>query len=356
MTPTDDLFTRADGLVGDALASVADGRLDDAAELLEVATDMFAAAAGSEHPEVAHCLVLRARLARDAGRLDDAERAARSAVAIAEAHVGLDGALLRLRVQAWAERAAIAFAQGRLDDAAEQVAAALGLCADDEAPALLHQLGLVLHHQGRYPEAERRWRRALVLLEGAAGADYRALQQAIVERSLGALRDLRGRAAEAEVLVQRAVALAELPRRATSEAGGDTRLEALVSALGDAEVEAAFMRSCLGAALAAQDKLPAAAAELTVALASQEASLGAAHLDVALTVYYLAYVRLQEGHLDEAEALCSRAAAATAPLGPDHARALSIRRLAEAIEAARADRTSPGIRSLTGVPRRASKL
>jgi tetratricopeptide (TPR) repeat protein len=367
MSPVEALFARADALVGEALAAVGDGRSADAVELLDVATAMFEAAGGPDHPDVAHCLVLAARLARGAGRFGAARRDAARAVDIldAAAHAAdldpeLRIALARLEAQALGERAAVEIAEDRLDAAEVQLLAALRVAAPggDRDPVLapLHaQLGRVHEGQGRLDDAERHWRQALAILEAGQTTGAAALEIAHVQRNLAALRHRRGHTTEAEALLQRAVALAEgrlgadHPQVAvdvaslaavvhdagrSSEAEGLYRrsLAALRAALGDDHLEVGAIRSSLGGVLLAQGRLGEAAAELSTALASQETSLGAAHPAVALTAYRLAAVRLGEGHLADAAQLCGRAAAA---LGPEHPHAIAVRALAASIEAAR---------------------
>jgi tetratricopeptide (TPR) repeat protein len=338
MVQREDVVARVEHLVDEAIAAASDGRAADASQLLDIAIEMLEAVSDGGDMDVAHCLLLRARLMRHWQRLGAARRDALRARGILGRLAPTDD-VARLRMDAHGECAAIEYADGKLESARTELLAALdGEPAEQES--LLYQLGLVLHRLGQPAESERYWRRALMLLESRSDAGYRAQQHVIAQRALAAVRGLRGRAREAEALIQRAIDLAQTPWRSGPVISGATKyrrgLRALRTALGDADVEIGFVRGCLGASLAAQGKLAAAAAELTIALGTQEGSVGATHVDVALTVYYLAHVRLCQGHLLEAGSLCARAAAGVVRLGADHPRAVAVRKLSEAIEAARA--------------------
>jgi tetratricopeptide (TPR) repeat protein len=373
MTPDPDVLARADDLVGEALGAATDGRLADAGELIDVAIALLEEGAGARHPEVAHCLLLRARLARGDARLADAradvERAAeilRTASVVPE----LAPTLARLRAHALAERAALDHGEGLFADAERRLGTALAIATaalgdDDRDVAALHnRLAMVYLDQCRLADAERGWRRALAILDRASGRDHALLEIAAVEHNLAALSRERGRVREAETLLARAVELAESAlgpehprvaaevsaygvlvaengRPAEGEAHGRRGLDALAAALGEHHHEVGVARSNLGAVLEAQGRLAEAAAELALAITTLERTLGASHPDVAIALCRLARVRLAGGSSHEASALHARAHAITALLEDEHPAVIAVRDLASTLATGRG-RAAPG--------------
>jgi tetratricopeptide (TPR) repeat protein len=367
MTPDADVLAQADDLIGEALVAVTESRRADAAELIDVAIALLEESAGADHPEIAHYLILRARLARGEARLGaaraDVDRAAeilRTAVVVPE----LASTLARLRAHALAERAAIDHGVGLFADAERRLGTALAIATaalgdDDRDVAALHnQLAVVYLDQCRLADAERGWRRALGILDKANGRDHALLEIAAVEHNLAALSRERGRVREAETLLARAVELAEGAlgpdhprvaaevsaygvvvaengRAAEGEQLGRRGLAGLAAALGEHHHEVGFARSNLGAVLEAQGRHAEASAELTMAIATLERTLGGDHPDVAVALCRLARVRLATGSPGEASALHARAHAITALLEDEHPAVIVVRDLASSLAATR---------------------
>lgn len=210
---------------------------------------------------------------------------------------GLAITLARQRARAAVARAAADRADGRFAAARAGLTRALAECEavlgsrHGDVALVLDQLAEVHRACGRLGDAERWWRRALHVIELGQGAPYLEHAQLRVNARLGALRRRRGQVAEAEVLLQRAVDLAEL-RLAVAGAAHATA---------PVGVDAVTIRCALAEALAAQGRPAAAAAELVIALADG---------DRAVALRRLGRQRLREGRLLDAASLHVRAALA----------------------------------------------
>jgi tetratricopeptide (TPR) repeat protein len=208
---------------------------------------------------------------------------------------GLAITLARQRARAAVARAAADRAEGRFAAARAGLTRALAECEGvlgslhGDVALVLDQLAVVHRACGRLGDAERWWRRALHVIELGQGAPYLDHAQLRVHARLGALRRRRGRVAEAEVLLQRAVDLAEL-RLAADDA---------VPALAPVGVDAVAIRCALAEALAAQGRPAAASAELVIALADS---------DRAAALRRLGRQRLRDGQVAIAAGLYARAA------------------------------------------------
>src|SRR5882724_8755737 len=105
-----------------------------------------------------------------------------------------------------------AYNRGAYDESAKHLTAALAIAEklgpkDDRLAASLSNLGTTYRAQGRYPEAERLYSRALALREAMFGKDHP--QVAIVVNNLATLYHANGAYASAEPLFRRSLGIWE---------------------------------------------------------------------------------------------------------------------------------------------------
>ena len=263
--------------------------LEPAAELLQDAVALREREQGAEHPALVAPLCELGFVYYRATRYDDARRALERAMRIAEsAHLERTAEYTRVLVLLGnlrlAERSWPA-AEEAFRHALAVLQQGPGGAALDET-AILNNLGVALHFQGRHREAEAVHRQALAIRERAQGPDHFSVAQSLVNLALIAIA--RGDTAAASPLVERALAI----RERTYGHEHPMVAEALA----------------LRAGVAAGQGRPAEELDAwREALRIREATLGVAHPESAATALRLAQLLARLDRLGEAERLAGSA-------------------------------------------------
>ena len=163
---------------------------------------------------------------------------------------------------------------------------------------ILNDLALLYQHQGRYADAEPLLQRALAIDEKAFGPNHREVAASL--HNLAELYRTQGRYADAEPLYTRALAIDE-------------------KVLGPDHPDVATVLNNLASLYIDQARYADAEPLVKQALAISEKAFGPDHYDVAATLISLAGLYHKQGRYAEAEPLYKRALAIgeKAP-GPDH--------------------------------------
>jgi len=209
---------------------------------------------------------------------------------------------------------------------------------DRDVAGALNNLALLYSDQGRDPEAEPLYKRAIAIMEKVGGPGGGAAEL----NNLAALYQRQQRYTEAEPLFNRALALREksLPdghpdigqalnnlatlyekegRHAEAEALTRRALAIYEKAAGPAHPAVATLLNNLGQIDKVQGRYAEAEPEIKRSLAIREKALGRDHPDVARSLNNLADLYERQGRYADAEPLYQRAAAIReAALGPDH--------------------------------------
>ncbi|CZR43873.1 uncharacterized protein FPRO_13681 [Fusarium proliferatum ET1] len=150
----------------------------------------------------------------------------------------------------------------------------------------LHMLGMLYADQGKLPEAEAMYKRALEGNEKALGRDHTSTLDTV--NNLGNLYANQGKLPEAEAMYKRA-------------------LEGREKALGRDHISTLSSVNNLGILYADQGKLPEAEAMYKRALEGREKAFGRDHTSTLDTVNNLGNLCVDQGKLPEAEAMYKRA-------------------------------------------------
>jgi tetratricopeptide (TPR) repeat protein len=285
--------------------------------------DTALAAAVIAAAERADDLAIAAMDAAERGHLDEAERAARQALDLAEGLVlGPDRhrSLARaLRPLGTAQRA-----RGRYREAERTFTRALDHASRAFGPSSLevaelhNDLGMTFKYVGRFVDAEAAYGNARTILEGLPDVDPEDL--AALFHNLGGLAYARGDFESAEPLARRAVEIrsSSLGRRAPATLLDRSAHAAIVAGLGRSDEAEASIRELLG---------------------DLEVTLGPDHAEVAVALNNLAALLQARGALAEAETLYRRVIAIKeAALGDDSATlAVPLNNLATVLRARGAD-------------------
>jgi tetratricopeptide (TPR) repeat protein len=336
--PSDSL-SRAAALHERAIALREAARLPEAERCCRRALELYEAAEGRRHPDVANALVELGQIVEARDRLREAARHHRRALAIlapftqvTEGAAADDADLLRLALRARVLLAGVERALGNYAAADRLFVAGLRDTIrwfgprDPDVASILNNRGVLRKAQGRYAEAVVFYKRALALL--GRGGDTAAL--ATLHHNLGGIEHARGRYAAGEPHARRSVELRErlLGRSHPSVAADVAALAALVDARGRLDEAAGLYRRALAvfhrtlgpdsvevglnlAGLAAlrqrQGRVREAEGHYEKSLSILERVFGRAHPEVALTVNNLAYLVRETGDLRRAERLYARA-------------------------------------------------
>jgi CHAT domain-containing protein/tetratricopeptide (TPR) repeat protein len=235
------------------------------------------------------------------GKLADAAPVLERALAIREANLGPDDLDLATSLD---NLARLREAQGRLDEAGWLFERTLGISEKvlgSTAPATAatqNNLALLYRKQGRYDEAEPLLTRALAAREKALGPEDSSV--GVILMSLAAVYQDEERFDQAEPLMKRALAVLEKSH-------------------GPDHLDVAAGLNNLGILYRAQGRNEEAEPRLKRALAIVEAARGADHVDVAAELNNLAELYQDEGRYEDAEPLMKRALAIQEKaLGPGH--------------------------------------
>ncbi|CAK7229615.1 hypothetical protein SBRCBS47491_007310 [Sporothrix bragantina] len=167
----------------------------------------------------------------------------------------------------------------------------------------VNNLGSLYINQGRLPEAEAMFRRALQGYEKALGPDHTSTLNTV--NNLSSLYINQGRLPEAEAMFQRA-------------------LQGYEKALGPDHTSTLNAVNSLNNLYRNQGRLPEAEAMLQRALQGKEKALGPDHISTLNTVNNLNSLYINQGRLPEAEAMFQRALQGyEKALGPDHTSTLN---------------------------------
>ncbi len=237
--------------VGDASHDLAQlllrtNRLGEGEPLFRRALEIFEAAYGEQHRDVATCLNSLASLLRATTRFEEAEPLLRRALAIAEAAFG--------------ER-------------------------HPYVATCVNNLATLLYDTSRFEEAESLLRRALEIFEAAS--DDQNPNLAIRLGNLGMLLLVTDRIEEAEPLLRRALAIAE-------------------AAFGERHPNVAIRLGNLAQLLKKSTRFEEAEPLMRRALEISESAFGAKHPSVAVDMYNLAMLQIDTGRIEEAEPLMRR--------------------------------------------------
>lgn len=222
----------------------------------------------------------------DAGKLSEAEAAARAGIARARS-------IRREDAPPWAGGYAmlgrVLLFQGRLAEAEKATREAMTVRQQEGDPDAIGQLsrllGAILTNQGRHAEADTLLTRSLETMERLHGRDHTQTGQSLV--NLAKLRLEQGRFAEAESLARRAVPIFEAHDRK-----GAWTARALLH---------------VGHACLAANRYAEAEEELKRALAVGESAYGAKSWELAQILRFLGQTYFKTGRLAEAEPILSRA-------------------------------------------------
>ena len=369
----EDAATRAAALHEHAIVLREAGSFADGLVACREAVALFEAAEGPGSANLANALVELGRLLEVCDLLDEAGPPVDRALAIlypilnpmldvsdGEADPSIVEELLRLTIRAEETRGSVWRCRGFLGEAEAACRRALALAeahlpADDALIAeTLNSLGVVHKFQGRYDDAEPLYRRALVIVK-TAGADD---DEATLLHNLGGLAHARGDFATGEPLARRSVELREAahgadhPTTAADRAAWGALLEGLgrlddaqraytealavfEARLGPRSLEAASALSALGAVHHARGDYEDAERAYRRSIDIREQTLGPDHFDLGLTLNNLAMLLVDHGSRSEALQLLMRARAIfTRGLGPDHPHVRAVVENIDAIAAA----------------------
>src|SRR5690606_17252884 len=193
------------------------GELRDARAQIDAAIALFRRHAGREHPDLAHALIVRARVAGDRQDHLAAIRDGRRALAML-AGPRRELEVVRLRAFAASTLGAALLARGRYAEAEAVYRPVLSDCRRrlgaraPEVATLANNLAVIYKYTGRFGRAAQLYRHALALIREHAGPDH--VEVATVLHNLGGLMHAAGRYREAEPYAREA---AELRARALGE-------------------------------------------------------------------------------------------------------------------------------------------
>lgn len=242
----------------DGAAPGAPGTGARARELLADVLQRFTQAVGCEPPDYGATLNQYGSLRQSQGRLDEAERYYRAALA----------------VRAAGGTASPAYAQS------------------------LNNLATLEHFTGRAADAEPQLRQVLAIWRGTLGEQHPRYAQSL--NNLGAVLESLGRASEAETCYRQALAVYR-------------------AALGDDHPDTLRTRANVAGVCVSAQRWAEAGPEAEAVVAARERVLGPAHPDYARSLNTLAVIRQCTGQNAEAEQLYRRALAIfEAALGEEH--------------------------------------
>jgi tetratricopeptide (TPR) repeat protein len=245
------------------------------------------------------------------GAYEEARRAARRALAIAETLEDDDVASAAMAVGVACKHAARFAEAARAYARVDAALAALGSGTSVGRATLLHNLGGLAHARARWTEGVAHARRGLAMRERLVGRHHPDVAADLA--ALAALLDGAGRSGEAARAYRRARAIYE-------------------RAFGARHMEVGFVAANLAALEHGRGRLREAERLYTFGIPILERALGEAHAYAVTATHNLALLRLAQGRSAEAIALLRRAVRlATLSLGAQHADTAGFRRsLAEA--------------------------
>ena len=153
--------------------------------------------AGAAHPDVANVLNTLGKIQEDLGDYPAAEQSFRRSVSIMEAVQPEGTDIRRLYIQSWAALAGILRVQGRYPEAEPIFRKALSSAEmwfgpdDPEVWGVLNDLAVLYKYTGEFARAEELYRRALRIAEKAYGPEHPDV--ASIYHNLGGLEHARGR-------------------------------------------------------------------------------------------------------------------------------------------------------------------
>jgi tetratricopeptide (TPR) repeat protein len=312
-----------------AIALRAAGRLADAERAARRAVAAYQRAEGARSPDLANALVELGRALEARDQLAEAADCHRRALRIL-AHAPAHPDFQRLAVEARLALAGVARTRGALAQADQENRRALDGARrlgrrDPLVATALNNLGVLRKAQGRYAEAAAFYRRVGPMIPLR---DREA--RATLHHNLGGIAHARGRFADAEPHARRAVELREAAlgpahpavaadvaalaavveaRGRLAEAAGLYRRAGTIfrRRLGATGLEAALADAGLAAVEQQRGRRTAARALYGRAIPALQRLLGRDHADVALTVNNLAVLERDAGNLARAAALFRRA-------------------------------------------------
>jgi tetratricopeptide (TPR) repeat protein/predicted Ser/Thr protein kinase len=258
------------------------GRFDDADRLLQSSLDTRRSHAGPESADVVRGLVAVALLRGDQARVDEAEKSARDALAIARKHFSADQDLMGLATDAVGE---VLSQRGAYDTSIAMLSEALRLrsapgAEQAELASTLFQLASVHFYAGHFDESEALNQRVLEMHRQLYGERHPLVAEDIV--NLGAIQYEHGKYADAERLYRDGLAINE-------------------HWYGPETYPAAATMTMLGRALEREDRLDEAESYLRHALTINEQTFGNSHPRVASALNDLGNVAMMRGKPAEAE-------------------------------------------------------
>ena len=319
-----------------AVAAREAGRLGEALREARRAVASFTRTEGARHPDTAHARLELGRvlIARGDDGLPELIAATRILLA---ARVREDD-VRALTVHACLVTAAALRAAGDYVRARSFASRALARATEPAWIAAAHnELGVVGKFSGRYAAAERHYRAALPLVRRLYGA--RSAQMAALWHNLGGLDHARGRHREGERAARKSVEIgcAVLPRGSLEQHAHEVAYGALLDELGRYRESIPMYRRALAAYRKAGDRYEVAstlhglaAAEHSAgghaaarrhyieALREYRASVGNAHPDVGRTLHNLAMLEAAAGRAGAAKLFARAAANLCASLGATH--------------------------------------
>lgn len=258
------------------------GKLDQADPLLQSSMDLRKSVKGAESHEVADSLVQLGLLRLDQGKLPDAERLVRQALAIDKRHLRQDDPAMARDASALGrileERGSYDEALKTLNDTL-QVQKAKGQLTTDLSDST-QELAIAHYYLGHLSVANSLYSDDLDMDRKLYGDVHPRVADDYY--SLGSVQHDLGNDREAEQYYRRA-------------------LEIKKSWYGTEHPETAIMMDAVGQSLVYQQKYDEAASILKEALSIQERILGKAHPQVAMGLNTLGVLELQRGHLSDAE-------------------------------------------------------
>jgi serine/threonine protein kinase/tetratricopeptide (TPR) repeat protein len=258
------------------------GKLDQAGTLLQSSMDLRTSVRGADSREVADSLVQLGLLRLDQGKLPDAERLVRQALAIDQRHLRRDDPAMARDASALGrileERGSYNEAITTLNDTL-QVQKAKGELTTDLSDST-QELAIVHYYLGHLSIANSLYTEDLDMDRKLYGDVHPRIADDYY--SLGTVQHDLGHDHEAEQFYRRA-------------------LEIKKSWYGTEHPETAIMMDAVGQSLVYQQKYDEAAPILKEALASQEKILGRVHPQVAMGLNTLGLLELRRGHLSDAE-------------------------------------------------------
>jgi tetratricopeptide (TPR) repeat protein len=298
---------------------------------------------GSNHPNVATCLINLAMILQETNQPSEAEPLLRRALAVMEKTFGPDSTDVGLCLNSLA---IILLYTNRLSEAEPLMRRALAIAETDTDPnhkavaTALNNLASLFLKTNRLSEAEPLLRRALVIEETNFGLEHPNV--AMILSNLATLLGDTNRLNEAEPLIRRALAIHEksfgqdhpsvaacLSNLAVlfKETNRTDEAEKLLrraikideKSFGPDHPTVAIRLINLASLLQTTDRLPEAEQLTRRALAIDEKSLGLEHPEVAIILNNLALILRDTNRLSQVEPLLRRALAITEKsLDPDH--------------------------------------